>query len=51
MLDYDKEATAPLEFIVCRNFTVDVEVQDKDGTVKSTEVELLPGGKDIEVTF
>jgi len=45
ILDYKDHQNQPLEDMLCRSFTVDV---DNYGLIE--EVELIPGGKDVLVT-
>jgi hypothetical protein len=50
MLDYQENITAPLEDIICRNFTAEIKRNKPNGVVTTTEVELIPQGSNIPVT-
>jgi hypothetical protein len=48
ILDYQE---ANLEDVICRNFSVDLPVQLESGLMSTTEVDLVPNGRNIPVTI
>ena len=46
MVDYDKEEEMPLEDVVCRTFSVDVQIGDQNQTV-----DLVPNGSQTSVNY